>query len=169
MEQYGVNTVTADVPGAVAPTADEKEAYACGDFTPAEVQAGATSPTCGTTNPNNSSQPGGAGASSGTAAAGTATATATKSATAATATKTATVAKGASINDAAGGTTGTSGGAGSSSSGVDPGVSLAGASTPLASTGVNPLPLVAAGLFLVSVGWLGRRRLLRTRMGGRIR
>ena len=47
LEQYGVDAVQSDVPGAVPPTSDEQAAYACGDLTPAEVQAGQTSPTCG--------------------------------------------------------------------------------------------------------------------------
>ncbi len=52
LERYGIDTVANDVPGAVAPTAAESTAYACGDLTPAEVQAGQTAPTCGgTANP----------------------------------------------------------------------------------------------------------------------
>ena len=43
LERYGVNTVTTNVPGSVAPTAAEKAAYSCGDFTPAEVLAGGPS------------------------------------------------------------------------------------------------------------------------------
>jgi hypothetical protein len=47
LENYGINEVTNDVPGAVEPTAGEDQGYACGDLTPAEVQAGETTPTCG--------------------------------------------------------------------------------------------------------------------------
>jgi ABC-type phosphate transport system substrate-binding protein len=47
LEQYGINVVKADVPGAISPTAAELAAYSCGDLTPAEVEAGATSPSCG--------------------------------------------------------------------------------------------------------------------------
>ena len=50
LEQYGVNAVQKNVPGAVAPTAAEQQAYSCGDLTPAEVQAGQTTPTCGVVN-----------------------------------------------------------------------------------------------------------------------
>ncbi len=161
LEQYGVNTVTAGVPGAVAPTADEKSAYACGDFTPAEVQAGASSPTCGTTNPDNSTQPGGTGTATGATTVTTAAATAIKSAVGATGTT-----KGAAVVKSSG-LAGSSGSVGAS--GVDPGVSLTGASTPLASTGINPLPITGIGIALVSIGWFGRRRLARIRLGGRAR
>jgi ABC-type phosphate transport system substrate-binding protein len=47
LEQYGINAVLKNVPGAVSPTTAEQAAYSCGDLTPAEVQAGATTPTCG--------------------------------------------------------------------------------------------------------------------------
>ena len=50
LEQYGINAVTTNVPGAVAPTAAEKAAYSCGDLTPSEVAAGQTTPTCGMVN-----------------------------------------------------------------------------------------------------------------------
>jgi ABC-type phosphate transport system substrate-binding protein len=177
LEQYGVNTVQAAVPGAVAPTADEKSAYACGDFTPTEVQAGATAPTCGTTNPNNSAQPGGS-ATTGAGGATTAPASGSSSAAGTTATSKSAGTSGAASSSkgvvvAAGGLATTSGSAGSSGSGsgsgVDPGVTLAGASTPLASTGINPLPVVGIGVLLLSVGWVGRRRLARIRIGGRPR
>jgi ABC-type phosphate transport system substrate-binding protein len=46
LEQFGVNEVASEMPGAVPLTADEQAAYACGDLTPAEVQAGQTTPTC---------------------------------------------------------------------------------------------------------------------------
>src|SRR5271170_5209445 len=49
LEEYGINGVQKNVPGAVAPTADEDAAIACGDLTPSEVQAGQTTPTCGVT------------------------------------------------------------------------------------------------------------------------
>lgn len=47
LEQYGVDAVQSDVPGAVPLTSDEQAAYPCGDLTSADVQAGQTSPTCG--------------------------------------------------------------------------------------------------------------------------
>ena len=50
LERYGIDQVIANVPGAVDPTAAESAAYACGDLTPTEVQAGQTTPTCGVTN-----------------------------------------------------------------------------------------------------------------------
>ena len=50
LERYGIDKVIADVPGAVDPTTAEDSAYACGDLTPTEVQAGQTTPTCGVTN-----------------------------------------------------------------------------------------------------------------------
>ncbi len=162
LEQFGVNSVAAGVPGAVPPTADEKSAYACGDFTPAEVQAGATAPTCGTTNPNNSTQPGGTGTATG---ATTAAATGTNAAVGATGT---TGAKSSGVADSSGSGANSGGGSGTSS-GVDPGVTLAGASTPLASTGINPLPITGIGIVLLSIGWFGRRRLARVRLGGRSR
>jgi phosphate transport system substrate-binding protein len=58
LEQYGVNAIKASVPGAVPLTAAEQGAYQCGDFTPAEVAAGATAPTCGVLNANNTTVPG---------------------------------------------------------------------------------------------------------------
>ena len=50
LEQYGINAVQHNVPGAVPPTAAEQQAYACGDLTPTEVAAGQTTPTCGVVN-----------------------------------------------------------------------------------------------------------------------
>ena len=49
LEQYGINAVQHNVPGAVPPTAAEQKAYSCGDLTPTEVAAGQTTPTCGVT------------------------------------------------------------------------------------------------------------------------
>jgi phosphate transport system substrate-binding protein len=69
LEQFGVNQVKANVPGAVAPTSAEQAAYACGDLTPSQVAAGATAPVCGVVNPLNSSA-GAAGAGGATAAGG---------------------------------------------------------------------------------------------------
>jgi ABC-type phosphate transport system substrate-binding protein len=63
LEKYGVDEVKANVPGAVAPTASESNAYACGDLTPIDVQAGKTSPTCGVL--NTAAQAGGAAATAG--------------------------------------------------------------------------------------------------------
>jgi ABC-type phosphate transport system substrate-binding protein len=139
LEQYGVNAIKANVPGAVALTSAEQNAYACGDFTPAEVQKGATSPTCGVTNPNNSSTPGVAGSgSSNGAISGSSESSG-----------------GASRGSS--GTSGTSGGSG----GVDPAVALSGSAPALSYTGVNPLPLLVVGVSLFGLGWLGRRRLIR--------
>ena len=75
LEQYGVNAIKQSVPGAVALTSAEQGAYQCGDFTPSEVAAGATSPTCGVINTNNSSTPGQAANGGGSAHANSASAT----------------------------------------------------------------------------------------------
>ncbi|MHB8681853.1 MAG: substrate-binding domain-containing protein [Acidimicrobiales bacterium] len=137
LEQYGVNEVRNLVPGAVAtPTAAEQAAYACGDLTPAEVQQGRTSPTCGVTNPQTAAA---AQAAASSSSAGGASAHAV----------------GTNGRPGSGGGVYGGGGAGAS---VDPGVSLGG-STPLAFTGGNPAPIVLAGSTLVVVGVLARRRL----------
>lgn len=132
LERYGVDAVTADVPGAVAVTAAEQAAYACGDLTPAEVQAGQTTPTCGVTNSNDQAPlPPASGVSAHDVGSG-------------------------GSGSGAGGSG--SGGAGGGVEGVDPSVSL----SPLAYTGGDPRPLVGAGAFLLVGGWVARRRLLRT-------
>ncbi|MGA2307648.1 MAG: substrate-binding domain-containing protein [Acidimicrobiales bacterium] len=129
LEQYGVNSIKAAVPGAVALTSAEQGAYQCGDLTPAEVRAGQTKPTCGVTNTNNSATPGEAANGNGSTGAGAVTAS------------------------------GTSARSGQGTfPGVDPGVSLTGSSA-LAFTGINPLPIVLPGLLLIGVGWAARRRL----------
>jgi hypothetical protein len=135
LERYGIDQVIADVPGAVDPTTAESAAYACGDLTPTEVQAGQTTPTCGVTNGNPPPPPPGAAniaTTNGNAAAGSKAVTAASS-----------------------GSGSGSGGAG----GVDPSVSLA-ASSGLASTGSNPVVLLSVGALLLAAGWIGRRRLL---------
>ncbi len=143
LERWGVDEVTQDVPGAVAPTAAEQAAYACGDLTPAEVAAGQTTPTCGVTNAT-ASIPGANGTT--TTGAG---------------------AHGAGANGA-GGTGGANGAGGAGANGaggaggVDPGVSLGG-STPLAFTGGDPRPVIITGALLLLSGWVARRRLLRHR------
>ncbi len=144
LEQYGVDRMKADVPGAVAPTAAESAAYACGDLTPAEVQAGQTTITCGVTNPQNGTTTTGAGSGANAAS------------NAALKGGSGTTASGAGASTSGGGSTGSGGGQGS---GVDPSVSLSG-SSPLAFTGGDPLPLVLAGALLVLIGWFARRRLL---------
>jgi phosphate transport system substrate-binding protein len=153
LERYGINAVTADVPGAVVPTAAEDAGYACGDLTPSEVAAGQTTPTCGVTNVTAPPPPPNAG-NGGTSA---------KSATASTkssagTTKTATDATGASDDGAA------TSAAGSAS--VDPGVALAG-QAPLATTGGDPLPIAVGGAVLTIGAWFVRRRLLRPRRSER--
>ena len=140
LEQYGVNSIKQYVPGAVALTSDEQGAYACGDFTPAEVQAGATSPTCGVTNSNNSSTPSTAAGSKGATSTTSGSKPSTRS----------------SSGSKAGGGSG-SGGTGGSS--VDPGVSLSTSSPSLAFTGVSPIPVIVVGTVLLGVGWSVRRRL----------
>ncbi len=144
LEQYGVNAMKQQVPGAVALTAQEQNSYACGDLTVPEVQAGQSQPTCGVLNTNNSTTPNQA-AKGGGSSTNTTTGTASKSAP-----------KGGSHTSV-----GTSP-AGGTSTGVDPGVSL-GTSPALATTGGNPLPIVLSGAAFVTIGWLARRR-LRARM-----
>ncbi len=137
LERYGIDQVIANVPGAVDPTTAESAAYACGDLTPTEVQAGQTTPTCGVTNGAPPPPPPGAAnitTINGNTAAGKAAVTAGTSA-------------------AGGGS-----GAGGEGAGVDPSVALTG-TTSMASTGSNPVPLVVIGLLLVAAGWIGRRRL----------
>jgi LPXTG-motif cell wall-anchored protein len=142
LERYGIDQVIANVPGAVDPTAAESAAYACGDLTPTEVQAGQTTPTCGVTNGTPPPPPPGAAniaTVNGNTAAGKA------------------ITAGSSGSGAGGSGTGGAGGA-------DPSVSLA--STALPSTGSNPLPLVVIGVVLLAGGWIGRRRLQAHRRTG---
>jgi phosphate transport system substrate-binding protein len=150
LEQYGVTAVQKNVPGAVPPTSAEAAAYACGDLTPTEVQAGQTTPTCGVTN---------TGATQGTpgAGAGTATGSSTSSTTKSTAATAGSHAVTTSSNGAGGGGSGGAGGA-------DPGVSLSGTSS-MASTGMDAIPVTVLGLSLFVIGFVGRRRVLRRRAG----
>jgi ABC-type phosphate transport system substrate-binding protein len=141
LEQYGIDQVKANVPGAVAPTAAEQNGYSCGDLTPTEVQKGQTTPTCGVVN---------------TAAQAGATTSTTTAAQAAAAKAAAAAAAGGSSGSAGSG----SSGSGGSGSGADPSVALSG-STPLAFTGGNPFPLIGAGLVLIIGAWIVRRRSLR--------
>ena len=141
LERYGVNAVQQSVPGAVAPTSAESGAYQCGDLTPAEVQAGQQTPTCGVTNTNNSQTPGqaahGGGSSTTTASGGGGT---TKSSNSRTTGK-------ASNGTGGGGSSGAGSGTGSgspSASAADAAVSLGGSSA-LATTGWSPLPVAIPG------------------------
>jgi len=145
LEQYGINAVLADVPGAVAVTAAENKGYACGDLTPTEVAAGQTTPTCGVVLATAPAPGANGGHATGTStAAGTvATSSAAKSATA----------------------TGHSSSTGGSSASADPAVSLGGG-TGLAFTGSNPIPLAVLGAALFVGAWIVRRRLLRRRTSG---
>jgi phosphate transport system substrate-binding protein len=145
LEQYGINAVLADVPGAVAVTAAENKGYACGDLTPTEVAAGQTTPTCGVVLAT-APAPGANG--------GHATGTSTAAGTV------------ASSSAAKSGTSSTGGsGAAGSGAGADPAVSLGG-STGLAFTGSNPIPLAVLGAALFIGAWTVRRRLLRKRTSG---
>jgi hypothetical protein len=141
LEQYGVNAVQKNVPGAVPPTAAEQQAYACGDLTPSEVAAGQTTPTCGVVNQT----AGPPGANAGTATGAGAHTSSNGSATSG---------KGGSG----------SGSGGSGSGGADPSVALTGASS-MAGTGINAIPVALLGLGLFLVGILGRRRVVKRRVG----
>jgi hypothetical protein len=144
LERYGIDQVIANVPGAVDPTATESQAYACGDLTPTEVQAGQTTPTCGVTNGAAPPPPPGAATVAtvnGNTAAGKAATTA-----------------GTTASAHAAGTSGSGTGGEGGGTGVDPSVALTG-TTSMASTGSNPVPLVVIGVLLVAAGWAGRRRL----------
>jgi phosphate transport system substrate-binding protein len=185
LEQYGINAVQKNVPGAVAPTASEQQAYSCGDLTPTEVQAGQTTPTCGvvtstapppaatggtSTGPAVTSPPSGTAATStgSTAATGGATTAAgTPSKTGGT-TAGGTTAGGTTSKTAGstGSTAATSGGTGATS-GVDPSVGLTSAAgagvSAMPNTGGNPVPLIVLGAGLLTIGCIGRRRILNMR------
>ncbi len=143
LEQYGVNAVQKNVPGAVAPTAAEQQAYSCGDLTPSEVAAGQTTPTCGVVNAT--AAPPGADAGVATGAPVTPTTKATGA--------------GAAGSHAE---TGSDLASSSGESGVDPGVALTGVN-PLAGTGINAIPFTALGVFFFVIGYVGRRFFLRRR------
>jgi hypothetical protein len=150
LERYGVDKVAKDVPGAVAPTPAESNAYSCGDLTPADVAAGKTTPTCGVTNATATSPasntPGTTGTTAGKGAASANGRTATGS--------------GSSAGGAGGAAT-SAGGAGSAPGSATAGVTLP--SGPLATTGASPLPMLATGAVLTLAGWYGRRRLMGAR------
>jgi LPXTG-motif cell wall-anchored protein len=179
LERYGIDKVTADVPGAVAPTAAESNGYSCGDLTPAEVQAGASAPTCGVTNgappppppgaPNTPTSSAGGSGTTSTAAGSSAT---TKSALGATPT-TKTVGGASSTHNTVGIDSSTSNTGGGSTpaagSGVDPSVALTGAPAGLPSTGADSVPVALAGAALMFIGWLVRRRLVVRPLGQRKR
>jgi phosphate transport system substrate-binding protein len=181
LEQYGINAVQKNVPGAVAPTATEQKAYSCGDLTPTEVAAGQTTPTCGVVTATAAPPPANAGTSTGSATPPSAVkATGTTAGTTAGTTGGTTAPKtGASTT---GGTTGggTTGGAssnlagdpgstgatsGGTSGGADPSVALTNTSgvSAMPNTGGNPVPLTLLGAGLLIVGCVGRRRILNTR------
>ena len=147
LEQYGVNAVQKNVPGAVPPTSAEQQAYACGDLTPSEVAAGQTTPTCGVV--NQTAGPPGANAGTATGAA----------------THTSSTSGGSGSGSGGSGSGSGSGGTGSGGSGgADPGVALTGASS-MAGTGINAVPVALLGLGLLLVGIVGRRRILKRRVG----
>jgi ABC-type phosphate transport system substrate-binding protein len=161
LEQYGIDTVTKNVPGSVAPTAAEKAAYSCGDLTPAEVAAGKTTPTCGVVNQTAAPPPPNGGTTTGAPVTGTTTAKSSTSTTNASTpgTKNSNASSVAAVgsNQSGSGASGSGGtNVGNGSSGADPTVSLAGASA-LPNTGGNPIPLTALGGSLVVIGWVGRR------------
>jgi ABC-type phosphate transport system substrate-binding protein len=159
LEQYGINAVTTNVPGSVAPTAAEKAAYSCGDLTPAEVAAGQTAPTCGVVNQTAAPPPPNGGTATGAPVSGTTTVK-TGTIGANTATSSSSNAKAGTSSTGTSG--GSPGGSGGSASGADPSVALSGVSA-MPNTGGNPLPLTLLGVSLIVVGWAGRRRVLRHR------
>jgi phosphate transport system substrate-binding protein len=186
LEQYGINAVLKNVPGAVSPTAAESSAYSCGDLTPAEVAAGATTATCGVvtvtapppganggtaTGPPATSPPSGTKASVGTTAATTAgtaakasTNTSTKSSSTGTS-GTGPTNTGGTSADALGNVAGGSNtSAGTSSGGADPAVSVSGVAA-MPNTGGDPVPLTIVGGSLLVIGCIGRRRILARRHG----
>jgi ABC-type phosphate transport system substrate-binding protein len=185
LEQYGVKAVQQNVPGAVAPTAAEQQAYSCGDLTPTEVQAGQTAPTCGVVTATAAPPPANAGTStgapvtsppSGTAASSTGTTAATGGSTTAGGTPAKAGGTTAGATTAGGTTSKSTGGTGSSAAtsggtgatgGVDPSVGLTSAAgtgvSAMPNTGGNPMPLVALGAGLLTVGCIGRRRILNVR------
>jgi phosphate transport system substrate-binding protein len=186
LEQYGINAVQKNVPGAVAPTVAEQKAYSCGDLTPAEVAAGQTTPTCGvvtaTAAPPSAdsgvakgppvTSPAGGVPASPTTAGGTpstgATSPTTKGSTA-TGSKTSTGSNTSNSSSgsalALGSTPGnTSSDSSGSNGGVDPAVSVSGVAA-MPNTGSDPVPLTAVGAGLLVVGYLGRRRILNRRRG----
>jgi hypothetical protein len=177
LEQYGINAVQKNVPGAVAPTAAEQSAYSCGDLTPSEVAAGQTTPTCGVvtvTAPPPSASSGTAKGSpvtspaSGTTAS-VGTTTATKGTTGSTGSVGTTPGKTGSVLSATGAPSsdGASSDGGTASGGVDPAVTL-GSTAPVSAmpnTGGNPWPVTILGILLVAIGSIGRRRIILRRRG----
>lgn len=151
LERYGIDAVGKQVPGAVATTPAEANGYSCGDLTPAEVAAGQTTPTCGVTNATASSPASTAATGAGSTTKGTSGSTSS-------------TARSSTGGGSSGGGAATSaGGGGSAPGGPSAGVSL-GAQAPLATTGGNPLPLLAVGAILTLAGWFGRRRMVAARV-----
>ncbi len=148
LERYGIDTVTQLVPGAVAPTSSEDSAYSCGDFTPTEVQNGATAPTCGVT--NGAPPPAPPGATNVVTTNGNPSSTSKTGATI------------SSKSGTAGAKTPTGGtsapGTSADGSSADPSVSLSGTPS-MAYTGGDPTPWLIIGLLLTSVGFFARRRI----------
>jgi len=178
LEQYGINAVTKNVPGAVALTSAEQSGYSCGDFTVAEVQAGATTPTCGVTEATAAPPPADAGTLPSSTSSTTAPSGATSSSTGAktsSSTNSGSVASALGSGSSSSGTSGTTGtgssgtgtsgtGAttGSTAAGVDPAVSLSGAAA-MPNTGGDPWPFALSGTLLLVTGAIGRRGVLRRR------
>lgn len=157
LERYGIDHVIDDVPGSVSPTSAEDAGYSCGDLTPAEVQAGQTTPTCGVT--NGAAPPAPPGAPTTTLKNGNTNSKSTAKTSAASTTKGA-----AGSADTGGGLTAA---AGSDVAGADPSVALSGAPS-MAFTGGDPVPTVVLGATLVVMGWFAVRRLLVARRARRV-
>ena len=187
LEQFGVQRIQANIPGAGSLTASEQTAFASGDLTPADVAAGRTTPEAGAKNPTVSpttgssgstgsagtgssvvTGSGGAGSSVVAGSGGGATAGSTGAASGqgagSTAGTAAVSAGGGGASTSSGGSTVTSGSGGGASSvgaAVDPNVSLdSGApAAPLARTGGYQDLLGALGVGVMLIGEVGRRRM----------
>jgi phosphate transport system substrate-binding protein len=163
LEQYGVAAVQANVPGAVAPTATEQQAYSCGDLTPSEVAAGKTTPTCGIVTSTAAPPSADSGTATGSPVTSPASGVAATGTTAAggkgTTTTTSKTSTGVSTKASSAGKTSADGGDAATSDGVDAAVSLAAPVSAMPNTGINPIPLSLLGGFLLVVGSIGRRRI----------
>jgi phosphate transport system substrate-binding protein len=179
LEQYGINAIKANVPGAVAPTAAEQNAYSCGDLTQDEVAAGVTTPKCGVVTATAAPPSASAGTATGAPVTASSSGTPAKVSTAASSASSSAPSSpssptsgssvsGKSSTQSLGGSdlsSGSSSASGASPGGVDPAVSLSGVAA-MPNTGGNPVPFALGGLGLLMIGTLGRRLVLKRRATG---